>query len=354
MNIYLSLQIFTKLSEAVNGANFDQNSLAKVFIGDTTLSKIGSEIKIFGNHMKQFYTYVSDIPGFEKNRVEETKRKLENIIEFTKSMAEAAGSVGQYGSSVELIRGISEKLPSLGKSIGEMFIKLDENVPKDISESRANVLLTSVKTTMDIISTVKDLASLLMTASALDVSSIIDKIFNGLYDSENIDKIVDISRIMNRLVMYVTNESTADFESVGSVLASKLITGIQSALDSDPTLRITPVLNLDTAEQQLRGLFGVEDLGAFNTEAIARAALGANNQTDQDIVRASELRQQIGEVKLAIDNLAERQTTVDQLASAFSRLKMYINKDRLVGEITDDIDYRIGLKIDLVNGNITP
>ena len=55
----------------------------------------------------------------------------------------------------------------------------------------------------------------------------------------------------------------------------------------------------------------------------------------------------------AVNGLKDAQTTVDQLTSAFSRLKMYINKDRLVGEITDDIDYRIGLKIDLVNSNIT-
>ena len=351
-----TLEIFTKLSEAVNGANFDQNSLAKIFIGDTTLSKIGSEIKIFGNHMKQFYGYVSDIPGFEKNRVEETERKLNNIIEFTKSMAIAAGSVGEYGSSVELIRGLSEKLPGLGKGIGDMFTKLDSAMPKDFSESRSEVLLNAVRATMDIITAMKGLSDLLITYNALDISTIMDKVFTGMSSDINTDKIAAMVRVLDEGVAKAmgSEEYDTEYQAIGSNLAKKLVEGMQSAIDSDPTLRITPVLNLDTAEGQLKQLFGISDLGNVDFSAIARPAFGANDQTDQDVVRASELRQQIGEVKLAIDNLAERQTTVEQLTSAFSRLKMYINKDRLVGEITDDIDYRIGLKIDLVNGNITP
>lgn len=342
-----TLEIFTKLSEAVNGVNFSQNSLAKIFIGDATLSKIGSEIKKFGSHMQLFYGYVSDISGFEVSRVEETKRKLDNIIEFTKNMAIAAGSVGEYGSSVELIRGLSEKLPGLGKGIGDMFTKLDSAMPKDFSESRSVVLLNAVRATMDIITAMKGLSDLLITYNALDISTIMDKVFTGMSSDINTDKIAAMVRVLDEGVAKAMNseEHATDYQAIGSNLAKKLIAGMQSAIDTDPTLRITPVLNLDTAESQLKQLFGIEDLSNIDLSSVAKAAIGANNTTESKII---DYTKDLSDIKSEISALSGNLVSLDDIGSAFARIPVVLDSGQLVGGLSDRIDSAIGEKLWLI------
>ena len=351
--------VFGELAEAFgDNANklTDKSSLLKVFTGDTSLSKIGEEIKLFGYNMKAFYDQVSITKGFNNNEIAHTNTVVHGIVSVMGMMADLAPNLVLYD-----LKEVTENLPGFGTAIGVFFNTLDQAMPKDISTERADILAKTVESISSLMSAVTEIGKAMTNGDQFKFSEIFDALFKDLGGNDERKRNAMAEELASILIMFDqaiqqalgSEQALTDYEGIGSTLATRLISGLQQAIDTDPTLRITPVLNLDTAEQQLRGLFGVEDLGAFNTEAIARAALGANNQTDQDVVRASELRQQIGEVKLAIDNLAERQTTLDQLTAAFSRLKMYINKDRLVGEITDDIDYRIGLKIDLVNSNIS-
>lgn len=356
-----TLEIFTKLSEAVNGANFSQNSLAKVFIGDTTLSKIGSEIKIFGNQMKLFYGYVSNIPGFEENEVDKTKRIVDGMVEVLTNIARAAKSVTDYSAGF-MLNDINQYLPAFGESLGKLFTNINDNLSKNISSDRLSQLTSMVGSISIVIQAMTELSRISMDRNNFDISSMFDAMFLGLGGAdekkrnENIDKLSAILIVFNKAIQksLLTEEAAKDYEEVGTILAKRLFTGIQSALDSDPTLRITPVLNLDTAKGQLKQLFGIEELENVDLSSLARSAAGANSFVDEERVKSSELYGKIGEVASAINDLKDSQTTLEQLTTAFSKLKMYINKDRLVGEITDDIDYRIGLKIDLVNGNITP
>ena len=356
-----TLEIFTKLSEAVNGANFSQNSLAKIFIGDTTLSKIGSEIKIFGNQMKLFYGYVSNIPGFEKNEVDKTKRIVDGMVEVLTKIATAAKSVTDYSAGF-MLNDINQYLPAFGESLGKLFTNINDHLSKNISSDRLSQLTSMVGSISIVIQAMTELARISIDRDNFDISSMLDAIFLGFggedqkKQNENIDKLSTILILFNKAIQksLISEEAAKDYEEVGTILAKRLFTGIQSALDSDPTLRITPVLNLDTAKGQLKQLFGIEELENVDLSSLARSAAGANSIVDEERVKASELYGKIGEVASAINDLKDSQTTLEQLTTAFSKLKMYINKNVLVGEITDDIDYRIGLKIDLVNGNITP
>ena len=246
---------------------------------------------------------------------------------------------------------LGKKMPTLGHNLATMFNGFNENLEvADVEKLEA------------ISASVQAVAAVFYSLSQMNANGntgffeTVSTIFNKMSEENNYSRLADILSMMSdAIISSLTNDNSLDkFEQTGKTLAHSLITGMQSAIDSDPTLRITPVLNLDTAEGQLRQLFGVGNLGDVDLSGAARFASGANDIVDEERVKASELYAKINEVTEAVNGLKDAQTTVDQLTSAFSRLKMYINKDRLVGEITDDIDYRIGLKIDLVNGNITP
>lgn len=357
------LDVFEELAKAFGEADdiTDKPFFSKLFTGDTSLSKIGSEIKLFGSNMKFFYNSVSGTVGFEEDEVDRTKRVVDGMVEVLTKIATAAKNVTDYSAGF-MLNDINQYLPAFGESLGKLFTNIDDNLSKNISSDRLSQLTSMVGSISIVIQAMTELSRISMDRDNFDISSMFDSMFLGLGGSdekkrnENIDKLSAILIVFNKAIQksLLTEEAAKDYEEVGTILAKRLFTGIQSALDSDPTLRITPVLNLDTAETQLKQLFGIEDLGNVDFSSIARAALGANNQTDQDVVRASELREQIGEVRSAIDKLADRQIKMDQLASAFTKIKMYINKDRLVGEILQDIDAGIGSNIDLVNINVTP
>lgn len=344
------LQVMFDLAEALKGVSkWSESSLSKAFGTNSELSEAGRQIKVFGEYIKDFYGYIKDIPGFKSEEVDETNAKVKSIVDLMKGAAQASAVLSNVAlGDLDLL---GEKMPSLGHNLATMFNSFNDQLKvSDVEKLKA------------ISASVQSVASVFYSLSQMNANGntgffeTVSTIFNKMSEENNYSRLADVLSMMSdAIISSLTNENSLDkFEQAGKMLAPKLISGIQSALDSDPTLRITPVLNLDTAEGQLKQLFGIDDLKNVNFSSIAKAALGANNQTDQDVVRASELRQQIGEVKLAIDNLAERQTTLDQLTSAFSRLKMYINKDKLVAEILPDIDAGIGSNIDLVNINVTP
>lgn len=357
------LDVFEELAKAFGEADgiTDKPFFSKLFTGDTSLSKIGSEIKLFGLDMKSFYDYVSGTVGFEENEVDKTKRIVDGMVEVLTKIATAAKSVTDYSAGF-MLNDINQYLPAFGESLGKLFTNINDNLSNDISSDRLSQLTSMVGSISIVIQAMTELSRISMDRNNFDISSMLDAMFLGLGGedekkrNENIDKLSAILIVFNKAIQksLLAEEAAKDYEEVGTVLAKRLFTGIQSALDSDPTLRITPVLNLDTAEAQLKQLFGIEDLGSVDFSGLAKSALGANDAVDKERVKASELYTEIGEITTAVNDLKDSQTTLEQLTSAFSKLKMYINKNVLVGEITDDIDYRIGLKIDLVNGNITP
>ena len=357
------LDVFGKMAEAFGDAKdiTDKPFWSKLFTGDTSLSKIGNEIKLFGIDMKAFYDYVVQTKGFEESEVKHTGRIVDGMVEVLGKIATVAKNVTDYSAGF-MLNDMNQYLPTFGKSLGEFFTNINDNLSKNISSERLAQLTSMVGSISVVITAMTELARISMDRDNFDISSMFDAMFLGFggedqkKQNENINKLSTILILFNKAIQksLLSEEAAKDYEEVGTVLAKRLFTGIQSALDSDPTLRITPVLNLDTAEQQLRSMFGVEDLKSLDFKQLYGAAAGSNDQVDEDRVKWSALSLKIDEVSGAINTLAEAQPTLNDLTNAFSKLKMYINKNTLVGEITDDIDYHIGLKINLLNGNITP
>lgn len=344
------LQVLFDLAEALKGVSkWSESSLSKAFGTNSELSEAGRQIKVFGSYMKDFYGYIVDIPGFKSEEVDETNAKVKSIVDLMKGAASAAAVLSNVAlGDLDLL---GEKMPSLGHNLATMFNSFNDQLnASDVEKLEA------------ISASVQAVASVFYSLSQMNANGntgffeTVSTIFNKMSEENNYSRLADILSMMsNAIISSLTNEESLDkFEQTGKTLAHSLITGIQSALDSDPTLRITPVLNLDTAKGQLKQLFGIEELENVDLSSLARSAAGANSFVDEERVKSSELYGKIGEVASAINDLKDSQTTLEQLTTAFSKLKMYINKNVLVGEITDDIDYRIGLKIDLVNGNITP
>lgn len=353
--------LFGELSGAFEDAkdvNVDKPSLLKIFTGDNSLSAVASEIKLFGINMKGFFDQVSLVQGFDNDRIEITKRIITGMIAVLEAISEASSKSTIYDNP-DVLKMINPYLPDFGTAVGTFFKNLDEHLPKNMDMDRSNQLASSVQSISTLITSLSGLFRLMQEFDGIDLSEKIDQLFQVFGGdpkyNKNIPELSSIIIAFDNMIRgaLLSEEATTNYEEVGKNLAGYLIGGMQTAIDNDPTLRITPVLNLDTAESQLKSLFGIEDFGDVDFSKVAQSAREANSSTDADKVSASALNDKIDEVTSAINNLKDAQTTVDQLTTAFSKLKMYLNKNVLVAEITDDIDERIGLKIDLINNNVS-
>lgn len=152
------------------------------------------------------------------------------------------------------------------------------------------------------------------------------------------------------------NEHKDRFTSIGSAIAPAIFEGIQSAFDTDETLRpkITPVLELGPAQEQLKQFFGVDNLNSVDLGGMARAAMDANYQTDIDRVTQGLFNEKLDEVTRAINTISENSVSIGDVTNAFANMKIVTNTDVLAGEMVDAIDARIGNKIWLIQRGISP
>lgn len=329
------LKIFGLLIDAVGDTKFDDNSLAKILYGNNTLASIGRQIKEFGRYVKIFYGNISDMPGFKEDEIEETNRKVKSITELIRQFALAMQDMLKYGSSSDLLDDLGRSLPSFGDAVGKFFTKLDTAMPKNITSERASILYEATKSMSEMINAVKNLGDLLITFSSLDVSKIMEKVFTGMSDDVNANKFAALIRVFHD--------------------------AIQEAFDSDPdmTLKITPVLTFDPDEikQQLNNGLGFDVGTAVDWPSLVAAISGANNQTDADRVKASELYPKIDAISRALSTdgiIIANGTSVADLTNAFSSMKIVTDTGALVAELTPGIDDEIGKRIWYVQNNITP
>ena len=143
----------------------------------------------------------------------------------------------------------------------------------------------------------------------------------------------------------------------GEALAKALFEGMQDAFNNpDLNLQpvITPVLNMDHAKQDMIDFFGNGTIEGFNLSEIARSAFGANDQTDAERVKATDLYPKIDAVTKAVNDMSGKSVTLSNLITAFKNLQIRTDTDVLAGEMVDTIDERIGVKIMQIQDYLTP
>lgn len=332
------LQVLFDLAEALKGVSkWSESSLAKAFGSNSELSEAGRQIKVFGEYMKDFYGYILEIPGFKRNEVNETNSKISSVIKLMRGAAEAAAVMSNV--SLGDLDYLGEKMPALGHNLATMFNSFNTQLEvSDVEKLKA------------ISSSVQSVASVFYSLSQMNVNGntgffeTVSTIFNKMSEEGNYTRLAEILSMMSdAIITSLTNKDSLDkFQETGNIIAKSLITGVQLAIDSDPTLRITPVLNLDTAKSQIRELFGIEEMGNVDLSGLANAAKGANDSTETKII---DYTMQLSDINNSIGVLSRKLATVEDVGNAFSRMTVVLDSGQLVGGLSDKIDSAIGEKL---------
>lgn len=329
--------------------NLTANGFVERFFGDVDMGQIGRQIRSFGYGMQGFYGYIKDIKGFEADKVDETRRKVQGMVTLVQAFGDVAGNVTNFGSDFEALSKLSNVLPGLGVAFSDFFNSINASFV-DIDNER----LLSVSASID------SLGSILTALGGFQYADAVDRLSEGLWKSlgneTTRNRLAASLRSLFSLVSdaFKNEEMLEEFKESGDLLARAMFAGIQEAFDTDPELRpiITPVLNLSTAKDQLKNELGIGSYIDIDWSTMARQAMGANDHTEQLRIDSNLIYDGILSVKDSIDNMKDSSVTVTDLKSALN-MKMLIDGTTLVGAIGDDIDAFIGDKILRLNYGLT-
>ena len=348
-----ALDVLAKFAEALSGADVTTNVWDKIMKGQNSLSVIGREIKLFAWNVKGFYDAIIDIPGFKSSEVKTTEDRVSSITQLTKGITEALRDITNFGQDYQYLDYLGERLPGFASACAQFFTTINDEFPEDLTVDRSEAMSNMIN----------GIANLLYSLGQAKYSStaIIDSmkaLSEGIRGPENVAALASsIIGINQAIGDAITDKNyTGVLKDSGTKLAKVLFEGIQLALDTDPELqpKITPVLELGPARDQLRQFFGIDQLGPISLGNLAAAATGLNTQTDADRVRQSLLDAKLDEVTTAINTLSQHQVSLTDLTTAFSNMKIVTDTGVLAGEMTQEIDARIGANIWLIQQQITP
>lgn len=352
-----TLDVFQKLSDAFDETQGKVGWVKRYIEGDSSLSAIGTEIKLFGSSIKSFYDSISWLKGFEEDKVTETETKINAVIGLAQRFAIAMDGLEYYKGSRDFIKDLSELLPGYGEALSQFLISLNRGFEMEgggyLTSDRIEMLVRSTEGFASIINAVNGLSTLMKNAyGGMSLSELITKMFgDGIEDNRQLTDINRLATLMTAFdiaIMKVmeTEEFVEEYKTIGSNIAQKLFEGIQSAFDEDPSLqlKITPVLKLDdTTKMGLRKQL-TESL-SFNGRDLFNSVSGANTQTDTDRVTWTLLKEELSNITSAIEGGPKNALTGSDLITAFAGMDMVLDSGRLVGGLAGPIDERIGRKI---------
>ena len=366
-------RMVTAIVNGTDSAKITQDKLSQAFFGNANLSKLGSELRHFGERIVYFYQAVKDITGFEDEKtVKETEEKVKSIIEVASGFALIASysilNFADYNSIGQLI----QNLPLLASTIVTFYTEMDNALNKLGPEDPAAIGLERLQSVNLIIDTFGKVMQALNTMHDILIGSVtwsfgdwFDQIFAGIDEDPSGEYYNNLQARVAQLIMLIdsalasvinTEEFKKTYEDNGKIIARELFKGISEAFETDPELKptITPVLNLDTAKQQLIDFFGTGTIEDFNLSEMVKATMGANSQTDDERVKASWLATQFTELKGSVDNIVANSATPQDLVNAFTSVKIVTDTGVLAGSMINHIDDMLGEKIWIILRGGTP
>lgn len=355
-----TLDVFQKLSDAFDETEGKVGWVKRYVKGDSSLSAIGTEIKLFGSSVKSFYDSMMNLSGFKENEINTTNTKVDAVIGVAQAFAVAMKDISVYYSSgfKSFITDLTGLLPDYGEALAQFFVSLNRGFEseggKSLTPEKVSMLVNATEGFAAIINAVNGLAGLMAYAyDGQSLSDLINTMFGDTVEQNN--GLLDINKIAAMITAFdaafikvmETEDFAESYKTIGSNIASKMAEGIQAAFDEDESLRIqiTPVLKMDElTKAQLRQQLNDEGL-TLDTSGLSAGAVGANYQTDLDRVTQSQLSLDLADIKAAIENGPTNALTASDMISAFLGMKVVVYPDVLAGELTDYIDESIGKKI---------
>lgn len=349
-----SIDFFVRLAKSYEGMGSDP-AIVKAFLGNDSLSHIGSQIKIFGQHMEKFFSYIENLAGFKEDQYSETMRKIDGITYLAQQMAKAMTWMEQFGSTSEFLATLGANLESFGGSIGVFFKAIDNSLSADgenkITKERSEAILNAVNSVATIITAIKSLHDMLSYKSQMDINTEFGKIFDafsGEHGELNSSKLAEMIRAFDEAILTIMNSDNFSdgYVTVGENISRKLFEGIQKAFDEDDSLRpvITPVLNTEGMKEQLRTTFG----GNINLEGMSASVSAATTTPSAPGIDYQEIRNIVSEVASEVRILGDKSLTGNDLTKAFEGMAVTIDRNKLVGAIVDAVDVELGKRYGLV------
>ena len=349
------LDVLEKFSEAISEAEVRSSWFQTLFTGGNRLSWFGSEVKIFAGHMIGFYQKLKEVEGFKDSEVKETQDKVNSVIQIAEGFAVAASRVSNSTSA---------NLVSLGENLAnstEYFVEFMRGMRDGLNGVSDGAIPITTEDLDKITATTEaigNLSSMLWVFGNNSIATLTQSVYDDMTDDNAIKLGASVRGFMNKMFDTLTSpEYREEIVDVGKRIAEPLAAGIQEALNTDPELRITPVLNMDGMREQLRQFFGVDQTGELDLSNVVKATIGANSQTDESIINAETLYakiDKIDEVTKAITELKDNQATISDVVTAFTGVQIMTDTNALVGAITDKMDASLGEKIWYIDRNVTP
>lgn len=350
------LDIFKKLTDALKDKTikFDLSTYDKAAFGDNSLAGIGKQIKVFSIYLKSFYENIEKIPGFDATSIDRTLSIIDSVVKVFTGFADASkiinSSTEKQSFDFSFLEGLGTYLPSLGTNFASFIETINNNLPNDLTGTRSSILKNTINGVADVITAISNMTS---TSIIYKVRTMANEL-SGTGANDLADAVMKVNQAISMAM--TTEKSTEPYFSAGQDIAKRIFDGIQYAFETDTTysVKITPVLELGPAQEQLKQFFGVDNLNSVDLGGMARAAMGANYQTDIDRVTQGLFNEKLDEVTRAINTISENSVSIGDVTNAFAGMKIVTNTGVLAGEMVDTIDALIGKKIWLIQRGIAP
>lgn len=323
--------------------------------GGNGLKTLGANLKMFSNYLKSFYSNISELIGFDDEKIVLTNRRIDSIIKLVGGMSESAEELDRFGSGFKFLGTLGDYLPDLGNDFGAFVEQLNEAIPDGITDDRLNVISGITSSISALLSAFGDLGYL-SRYNGFDGTTY-QKLLDDMY--ENLKLLIDnpksnkfgglaaeLYRVINDPL--TGEEAYAHYTEAGRTIAGALYSGIQAAFD-DPSAgyQITPVFKLDESKIQNKDYFINGRLGTINTSN-SYSVVGLNQQTDEKL---SAIQSTLESINAKVESLGNNAVHVGDIAGAFAGMKVVTNTGALVGSLTPAIDRAIGERIWLIQRN---
>ena len=332
------------------------------FTAGRSLTSFGRQLRSFSQNMVLFFEDVKLIKGFEPTNVSQTYRVMDGMIYLTQKMANIATSIRlSTNEGFTEFPQIGSRLSQFSSELVAFFQELDLGYSELTGKSLDLVTTEKYSNIMDSVANLFKMMNEVETYgqrnSLVTFGTYFEELEYAIEQNDAINAIAGfVAHVNTALAAAFNSENYKEMnESVGKTMATQLFTGMQNALNTDPDLKIKPVLDIDDIRAQLRKALGMDDSSPINFAQLRAAVEGSNDETEKNYVTQAYLNERLtGLETFLTENVVSKIATVSDFTKAFTGIKIVTDTGVLAGEMTDEIDEMIGNKIWLIERNVTP
>ena len=305
----------------------------RIFSGDSRLSTFGREIKFFGLRIKDFFSYVKELPGTEGDaEYERTQRAIGLVVQVAKGLAEASSYLIENATSEEYLSDFGSNLEGYGSNIGAFIRQVNANMGEEIDLDRVQMISLGVTALAEL---AKGLGELNYNSGSADTIKTVFHEFMGAITEElakpendfftiglEIGKNINLGLAQS---IQAGNTESIITELVDLIQGNEILKALSDAAGTDfENPQFTPVLHIDQdfvdKANEMRRMLAID--GGANIE------MGANGQwaiptTSLDLANSITFPTQhdyTARLETIIRKIGDVQTTTAGLATVISRM----------------------------------